>query len=71
MTDGDVASSMVQFDSTGRSVSYLANQDDLEIGEAFQVDLKTGAVFQINAPLVTGGDVYFFIVVGGTPPLFS
>jgi len=70
VTNGGVFSELVQFDSTGRFLSYPAVQDEANVAEAFQVDLKTGAVIQLNAPLVSGGTVVGFIVLGGILPFF-
>ena len=45
-------------------VVYLADQDTVGVDELYRADLKTGAVTKLNAPLVAGGDVRDFGVIG-------
>jgi Tol biopolymer transport system component len=57
---GDVSTFLAQIDPKGRRVAYRADQDVDDVFEVYLADLKTGAVRQLNDPLVAGGDVTVF-----------
>jgi len=61
---------LIQFDAKGKTVTYYADQDVDEVFEAFQVTLKSDDVIQLNGQLVTGGDVFFFRVLGSLTPFY-
>ncbi len=45
-------------------VIYVADQDTDGVNELYRVDLKTDAVTKLNGPLVAGGDVERWDVIG-------
>ena len=64
VANGNVTQGLIQFDAKGKTLTYLADQDVDEVYEAFQVELKSEDVIQLNDQLVSGGDVFFFRLVG-------